>query len=225
MKNTTNLNLNRYYRTSSKAHLQVSPLLEEIIIGAMLGDLSAERPNNNCNTRLQFKQSNKNIEYINHLYPLFQEYCGTGPKIISKFDDRPNKMKIYTAVKFQTLSLPCFNKYREMFYNSENIKIIPDNLEGLLTARGLAYWTMDDGYKSNKGFYICTESYTLSEHQKLVKILKNKFDLDSSPHKVTNGYRMYIFSTSRDKLIQLIKPYLLSHFYYKFELIKVIENK
>ena len=82
MKNTTNLNLNRYYRTSSKAHLQVSLLLEEIIIGQMLGDLSAERPNNNCNTRLQFKQSNKNIEYINHLYPLFQEYCGTGPKII-----------------------------------------------------------------------------------------------------------------------------------------------
>jgi hypothetical protein len=38
----------------------------------MLGDLTAENPNKNCNTRLQFKQSTKNIEYINHMYYLFQ---------------------------------------------------------------------------------------------------------------------------------------------------------
>ena len=58
------IQLYKNYRTSSKAFLQVLPELNEIIIGSMLGDLSAERPNKNCNTRLQFKQSTKNIEYI-----------------------------------------------------------------------------------------------------------------------------------------------------------------
>jgi LAGLIDADG DNA endonuclease family len=77
---------------------------------------------------------------------------------------------------------------------------------------------MDDGYKTKKGFYICTESYSLNEHYLLIKILKSKFDLYCSPHKTTNGYRLYILSTSKEKLINLIKPYILNHFYYKLNL-------
>ena len=80
---------------------------------------------------------------------------------MSKFDNRPNKMKEYSSIKFQTLSLPCFNKYRELFYNQEGIKYIPSNLE--LTERGLAYWIMDDGYNSVSGFYLCTESYSIND--------------------------------------------------------------
>lgn len=120
------MKLNRYYRTSTKAHLQVPSYLDEIIIGTMLGDLTAERPNENCNTRLQFKQSTKNIEYINHMFSLFEEYCGSKPIIMAKFDNRPSKLKEYSAIKFQTLSLPCFNKYREIFYDYRGKKIIPD---------------------------------------------------------------------------------------------------
>ena len=216
--NTNFIKFNRYYRTSAKSHLQVSCELDEIIIGSMLGDLTAEKPNKNSNTRLQFKQSIKNRVYIEHLFSLFKEFCGSEPKIMSKFDSRPKKMKEYTSIKFQTFSLPCFNKYKELFYN-EGIKIIPLNLEDVLTVRGLAYWVMDDGYKSGKGFYICTDSYTLSEHELLVKIFKNKFNLDSGYHKTTNGYRIYIFSGSREKLLQLISPYLLPHFNYKFFMI------
>ena len=76
---------------------------------------------------------------------------------------------------------------------------------------------MDDGYKSGKGFYICTESYTLNEHKLICKILQKKFNLESGYHKTTNGYRIYIFSNSRENLLQLISPYLLAHFNYKFE--------
>ena len=89
--------------------------------------------------RLQFKQSTVNSIYIEHLYSIFKELCGTSPKVMSYFDSRPNKNKIYNSIKFQTLSLPCFNKYKTLFYNSEGIKIIPDDLENLLTAKGLAY--------------------------------------------------------------------------------------
>lgn len=76
---------------------------------------------------------------------------------------------------------------------------------------------MDDGYKSAKGFYLCTESYTLEENQRLVQILKNRFNLDCGVHTHTNGHRLYVFSSSKDKLLKLIKPYLINHFYYKFE--------
>jgi hypothetical protein len=55
----------------------------------------------------------------------------------------------------------------------------------------------------------------------LINILRNKFDLECGIHKVTNGHRIYIFSTSRDKLINLVQPYFLEHFYYKLDLKEV----
>lgn len=213
----------RNYRISKKADLKVSDDLHEIIIGSLLGDLTAERPNINCNTRLQFKQSIINKEYIYHLYGLFQGFCGTGPLNLSYFDTRINKNKVYKSIKFQTLSLSCFNIYRELFYNTEGKKILPLNIEFLLTVKGLAYWLMDDGYKSGKGLYIYTESFSLTEIKLLINVLKNKFNLECNYHKVTNGYRIYIFSTSKINLIKLVKPYFIKEFYYKLELDQ--ENK
>jgi hypothetical protein len=135
--------INRFYRTSSKSHLQLTTYLDEIIIGTILGDMSIEKPKPNSNSRLQFKQSIINKVYIEHLYSLFKDYCGSEPKIMSNFDSRPNKNKTYSSIKFQTLSLPCFNKYRELFYNSSTegvgVKIIPSDLENLLTPISLAY--------------------------------------------------------------------------------------
>jgi hypothetical protein len=59
---------------------------------------------------------------------------------------------------------------------------------------------MDDGYKHRKALYISTESFSLDENQFLVKILKNKFDIDCSVHPTTNGPRVYILSSSRERL-------------------------
>jgi hypothetical protein len=139
---------------------------------------------------------------------------------MSKFDNRPNKMKEYHAIKFQTLSLPCFNIYRDMFYPvkpgaSTVVKTIPNNLGELLTARGLAYLLMDDGYRSVNGVYISTESFTLAENEFLANLLKTKFELDCSVHTHTNGHRIYIFGSSLDRLISLVKPYFVKQFYYK----------
>ena len=70
-----------------------------------------------------------------------------------------------------------------MFYNSDNLaasfpyglregaeKIVPINIENLLTPRGLAYWIMDDGSLQNKGLHLNTYSFTSKE----VLILKKK---------------------------------------------------
>jgi LAGLIDADG DNA endonuclease family len=105
----------------------------------MLGDLGCERPNLNCNTRLQFKHGDKQLSYIEHLYDLFKDYCKSPPILLIKHDNRPNKNKIYKAVKFNTRSLPCFNEFRELFYNDKGIKIISNDIGNYLTVRGLAY--------------------------------------------------------------------------------------
>ena len=195
----------RNYRTSTKNSLKLTKDLDEVIIGCMLGDLSAEKPSSRHNTRLQFKQSVIHQAYIDHLWSLFKTYCGSKPLNLSRFDDRPGKLKTYWAIKFQTLSLDCFNVYRKLFYNSNGIKIVPINLELLLTARGLAYWFMDDGY-------------SLEDNKNLANILNKKFNLQASVHKVTNGYRLYIPSSTKGKFLLLIKPYLIPHFLYKIDI-------
>jgi len=90
----------RSYRKSSKFNLELTTDLQEIIIGLMLGDLHAERRNVNNNTRLQFKQSNKNKNYIDHLFIIFKSYCGSSPKITTSFDNRINKNKFNSSIKF-----------------------------------------------------------------------------------------------------------------------------
>src|SRR5690606_7159097 len=41
-------------------------------------------------------------------------------------------------------------------------------------SRRLAYWAMDDGYKSNSGFVFSTNSFTLTEVQLLINTLKTR---------------------------------------------------
>ena len=90
----------RFYRISTKFNLKLTIELEEIILGLMLGDLFAEKIKLTSNTRLQFKQSNKNKTYIDHLYSLFKEYCNSEPKITSSIDRRLNKKEVNISIKF-----------------------------------------------------------------------------------------------------------------------------
>lgn len=68
----------------------------------------------------------------------FISFCTNdyNPQIRTVRDNRTKK--IYSAISFTTMQLPCFNVFRELFYLS-NVKIIPNNIYDLLTPRGLAF--------------------------------------------------------------------------------------
>lgn len=189
--------------------------LFEVAIGLMLGDIHAEKPSAKHNTRLQFHHSQVQGAYLSHLYDLFKEYCGAGPFGASFVDTRPSRMKTYFSVKFSTLSIPCFNIFRELFYNSSGVKFVPANLSEFFTPRSLAYWFMDDGYKAPSGYYFCTESFSDNDIKLLLELLSTKFNLTCSAHKTTNGLRIYIHKVSIEKFNKLIGPYLLKEFNYK----------
>ena len=126
----------RTYKVSSKSYLTVPNYLDEIIIGSMLGDLSAHKAYINSYTRLTFTQSIKNRIYIEHMYSLFEKYCGSRPLI------RTIKNTEYKCITFNTLSLPCFNVYMDLFYKFNGIrykKVVPKDLAKYLTPIGLAY--------------------------------------------------------------------------------------
>jgi hypothetical protein len=74
--------------------------------------------------------------------------------------------------------------YKEI--NGKFIKILPYNIENLLTPMGLAHWIMGDGYYSEGTLIICTDNFTLEEVLKLIEILNNKFKIKSGKKKRIN---------------------------------------
>jgi len=100
MINNNNKQNLRFYRKSTRHNLILTSELEEIITGLMLGDLYAEKKNCNSNTRLQFKQSIKNEEYVNHLHSLFKDYCSSLPKTTISLDTREGKKQENISIKF-----------------------------------------------------------------------------------------------------------------------------
>lgn len=105
-----------------------------------------------------------------------------------------------------------------MFYNSDNLKIVPINIENLLTPRGLAYWIMDDGSLQNKGLHLNTYSFTSKEVLILKKTLENMFGentLKCSIHKHKKGERIYVWEQSMDRLRNHLSQFMIKDMLYK----------
>jgi len=119
----------------------ISPELKQILIGLSLGDLHIDTKLPTRNALLRFEQGSIHEDYLLHLYDLFQIDCRSGPQYSDrKADFRTNQ--IYSRIKFQTRSLPCFNEFHELFY-PDGVKIIPSNISEYLTEVSLAFWIMD----------------------------------------------------------------------------------
>jgi hypothetical protein len=125
----------------SKREYQLSIEQKEALIGLLLGDAYLERAKPTHNARLAIDQSYPEKEdYVNHLFGLFKEMLSPNLKEPSVVSMKPNKKtgKVYQSIRFRTLVHPCLNEYHDLFYKNK-VKVVPANLEEILTARGLAY--------------------------------------------------------------------------------------
>lgn len=198
--------------------------LSEILIGLLLGDGHLQCRSGN--SRFIYGQSSLrkyHLNYFYHIFELFKPYISKEFKVKSRtFMDKRTK-NTYSSIHFATLTLPCFTYYRNLFYNAENKKIVPSNIDQLLTPRGLAYWIMDDGSLQNKGLHLSTYNFTYEEVILLKNTLENlfapKFLIKCSIHNHKKGYRIYIWEESmnlvRDHIIQYMHKDMLYKIYPK----------
>lgn len=163
---------------SEREKIVLTPQLKEILVGLLLGDVSARRPKPSVNTRLQFAQSVIHEDYILHLYELFKDYCKAVPKIITPMAHKKTG-KVYPYIKFEARTLPCFNYYYDIFHHA-GVKVVPTNIAELLTPLSLAYWICDDGnlHKRDRVIFLCTNGFTLEGVNLLINVLTNKFGID-----------------------------------------------
>jgi hypothetical protein len=201
----------------AKLLVQLTNIQKEILVGTLLGDASIERNKPNHNARLRFDQTFPNhASYLMNIFSYFYNLAGKGPSIIIRKPDKRTG-KIYTHMQFKTLVFPCLNVYHDLFYK-DGKKIIPYNIGELLTARGLAYWIMDDGGKSSGSTetILHTRSYTFEEVLFLQQVLKSNFKLYTRLYEKTSGQWVIAIPKRQEiDLKDIVFPYMHYSMLYK----------
>ena len=218
--NLNSSNLKTKLNKVDRSKFNIKSPLNEILVGILLGDGHVQKRSLNGNSRFMYGQSSLRIHHLNyfkHVLNLFKPYLSETFKLKEKTfkDNRTNNT--YKSVNFSTLSLPCFNQYKSLFYKN-NKKIVPINIQELLTPIGLAYWIMDDGSIQNKGLHLNTYAFNSEDVLKLKSTLENMFgnnSLKCSIHKHKKGNRIYIFGESMDILRNNISVHMHEDMLYK----------
>ena len=129
------MNIPKETKKKYKKEYILTHIQKEALIGIILGDGLTERSKSTHNARIRIEQSYpEKSEYLKSLHELLEPLTAMEPTLLT----RTNKKRgvITQSLYFRTLAMPCLNYYYELFYKN-NIKRIPNNLEELLTARGL----------------------------------------------------------------------------------------
>ena len=126
--------------SSERALITLPDEVKDVLIGILLGDAHIVRRTPTANSRLVYAQTAvKHKEYFDYVFSFFLPFCANDYKPQSRLVVDNRTKKTYSAISFTTMQLPCFNEYREMFYDLNRKKVIPNNLIDLLSPRGLAF--------------------------------------------------------------------------------------
>lgn len=190
-----------------------------VIIGNMLGDGWAENRVNN--TRFHIHMGSPNVEYLMWLHKFFSErgYCSSLKPKLKRNINKGNV--VYFSYKFRTWTYSSLNWIYHAFYansvddSGKIIKVIPANIEELLTPLGLAIWIMDDGGKNSCGMTLSTYCFSMKDIILLQKAFYTKFDIETSVQLRKAGHILYIPKGQLPKLSRIVKNLMVPSMHYK----------
>jgi hypothetical protein len=206
-----------------KEMLKLTKTQREVIVGLLLGDGSMQTQNDGRTYRLIHVQGGrKRGVYTSHLFEVFGPWVLTPPKLSPPRSGGGNYER-GESWRLLTLSHGNLRFYGKLFYKN-GTKRVPKGIGKFLTARGLAYWYMDDGSiksRQSKGVFFNTQSFTFKEVELLCTVLLSKFRIRASPRRTPSqekkgaGWQIYISGEWYETFSQLVSPYLLPELTYK----------
>jgi len=163
-----------------------------------------------------FTQSLIREEYFNFVYDVFKPYCSAPPFPKQSFS---KLVGAFNNLNFNTMTLPCFNFYQELFYK-DGKKIVPINIIEFLTPISLSTWIMDDGTftKRKQTLILCTDGFTELEIELLLTALRDKWELKCRKERAGKHYRIVIVKSSMDKVRTMVSKHFHSSMLYKIGL-------
>jgi len=185
-----------------------------VIIGNMLGDGWGE--NRAKSARFHIHMGSPNVEYLMWLHKFFSErgYCSSSTPKLARNINKGNV--VYFSYKFRTWTYSSLNWIYHAFYadavgGSGKKKVIPTNIEDLLTPLTLAIWIMDDGGKHPSGMILSTYCFSMKDMILLQKALHTKFDIETNVLLRKAGPIIYIPKSQLPKLSKIVAPYVKKH--------------
>lgn len=232
-----NLKFGHYTPFKSKDSIYINSILNEFIIGSLLGDgsmskIKKENNRKNCNSKLCIKHSIKQKNYVLYKQELIKSYCKiylTYPKINNEPHFIKNKLVISNqTICLETLQNKAFNKYREDWYY-KGYKDIPNYITRL-SPLAIAIWFMDDGTKCKKsGYYLCTDGFKIKTVNKLRNILYKQYGIISFLQILKRNNKqypkIYISTKSINKFNSIISSFMCDSMTYKLHSVRIKQEE
>ena len=178
---------------------------KSVILGCILGDGYLRIIPGRKNAFLETNHSIKAKDYVDWKYQILKNICLSPPK--KRIIDQKR-----VAYRFFTRQHQEITQIYNLFY-LEGKKVIPKNIQ--LNALTLAVWFMDDGSKTKKGdVYLNTQQFSLNDQKRLLYALR-KLKLRARLNKDKKYHRIRFYHQSLNRLLELIKPYIIPSMEYK----------
>lgn len=189
--------------------------IKSILVGLALGDAYfTPFAGKSRGSRVDIKGDNKSLLYLRWLHSELE------PLGVSEL--RPKKN--YHQHRFYTKTSEEVGELRATFY-PRGKKIIPRSIKQLLcSSLTLAVWYQDDGTldyrkKDHYNALFATHCFSFSDCGLLAETLRENFALDVRVYKCRMRrklrFRLYIASSSMERFMGLVRPYILPCFSYK----------
>lgn len=134
--------------------------MDQALIGICLGDGFLEKSGSQkSNVRFKITFAEKYKALANYINGLFCFYINPKGYYKNKVQSGLNS-SFYGRIQLTSVALPIFNKYHNLFYklvNDKYVKILPLNIEELLTPISLAFFLMGNYHKTKKIISGCAD--------------------------------------------------------------------
>lgn len=205
-----------------KNSLSISEEQRSVIIGSLLGDGTMRVGKGARNANFKVEHGVEQKEYVEWKYRILAPLVFTVPKLSYRYTE--DRKKYPKSWWFRTIRHPMFTKIYHRFYVKDGYrngrKIIPASIYQELDPMALAIWIMDDGSYQKGRMDMSTYSFSIEDINLLRKCIERKFHVAMNFFNDRGkGYRMYANKKESERLIQIIRPYVISCFKYKIGLI------
>ena len=183
---------------------ELNTLQFDLVIGSLLGDGYLMKTT--CGYSFRVNHGLSQIPYVDWKYEILASFVQTKPKRCGK------------CYYFRTISHPAFVDLRTKFYKGQNKIAAIDLLKERLNPFMVAVWIMDDGSKDGRQLRINSQSFSKDDNIILQELLRAKLGIDTSLNRDKERFRLRVQSKSMDRLLRLIRPYIIPSMLYKLPL-------
>jgi LAGLIDADG DNA endonuclease family len=197
---------------------------KQVMHGLMLGDGHIHKKNETHNSRFTQTFGQHSELFAKYVFETFIAFCTTKGLYSYKVQSGKNS-PFYQRFIVTTKSLEILNEFANMYYSvnslGKRIKILPLEIEQILTPVVLANFIMSDGnfHKTHQIIRLYTNNYTKIEVELLSTAIFNKFGIESRvEHDRKEQYILVIRKTQVPQLQSLVKSHIIQSMLYRIGL-------